>query len=143
MATTADATRPGAAPSPTQVQRPRNRRPKQNFETWSWFFMRVSGLILIFMSLLHFAITHIINDVVETDFEFVAARWDNPLWRTFDWVLLALALLHGRNGLRWIIDDYVVSRRARATVKAVLYSVSGVLFAYGTFTIVTFGAVNV
>ena len=143
MATTADATRPGAAPNPTSVQRPRNRRPKQNFETWSWFFMRISGLILIFMSLLHFTITHIINDVVETDFEFVAARWDNPLWRTFDWTLLALALLHGLNGLRWIIDDYVVSRRARAAVKAVLYSVSGILFAYGTFTIVTFGSVNV
>jgi len=30
-------------------------------------------------------------------------------------------------------------RTTRAAVKAVLYTVSGVLFAYGTFTIVTFG----
>ena len=77
----------------------RSRRPKQSFETWSWFFMRVSGLVLVF---------------------------------------LALALLHGLNGLRWSIDDYIRSRPARATVKAVIYSVSGVLFAYGTFTIVAF-----
>ncbi len=42
----------------------RGRRPRQNFETWSWFFMRVSGLVLVFLSLLHFAITHIINDVI-------------------------------------------------------------------------------
>ena len=40
--------------------RPRgDRRPRQNFETWSWFFMRVSGLVLIFLALTHFAITHI------------------------------------------------------------------------------------
>ena len=134
-------------PSPDPSVRPsrtagtaRSRRPKQNFETWSWFFMRVSGLILIFMSLLHFAITHIINDVVETDFEFVANRWDNPLWRTFDWVLLALALLHGLNGLRWIIDDYVRSPAKRAAVKATLYTVSFVLFGYGTLVILTFQA---
>jgi succinate dehydrogenase / fumarate reductase membrane anchor subunit len=116
-----------------------DRRPKQNFETWSWFFMRVSGLVLVFLALTHFALTHIINDVVETDAEFVAERWDNPLWRLFDWTLLALALAHGLNGLRWIIDDYVRSNGRRALVKSVLYTVTGVLFAYGTFTIVTYG----
>jgi succinate dehydrogenase / fumarate reductase membrane anchor subunit len=101
--------------------------------------MRVSGLVLVFLALTHFAITHIINDVVETDAEFVAERWDNPLWRLFDWTLLALALAHGLNGLRWIIDDYVRSNGRRALVKSVLYTVTGVLFAYGTFTIVTYG----
>jgi succinate dehydrogenase / fumarate reductase, membrane anchor subunit len=116
----------------------RSRRPKQNFETWSWFFMRVSGLVLLFLALAHFAMTHILNDVVETDAGFVFQRWDNPLWRLFDWTLLALALLHGLNGMRWSIDDYIRSRPTRAAVKAVLYSASGVLFAYGTFTIVTF-----
>jgi succinate dehydrogenase / fumarate reductase, membrane anchor subunit len=75
---------------------------------------------------------------VETDAAFVFRRWDNPLWRLFDWTLLALALLHGLNGMRWSIDDYIRSRPTRAAVKAVLYSASGVLFAYGTFTIVTF-----
>ena len=115
-----------------------SRRPKQNFETWSWFFMRVSGLVLVFLALLHFAVTHVVNDVVETDASFVTARWDNPLWRLFDWTLLALALVHGLNGVRWSIDDYLRARGARAAVKAVLYSVSGVLFAYGTFTILTY-----
>ncbi len=74
--------------------------------------MRVSGLILIFLALTHFAITHIVNDVVETDAEFVGERWDNPLWRLFDWALLALALLHGVNGVRWSIDDYVTPPRS-------------------------------
>ncbi len=135
-----------SAPSSTGERRPaaaegrpaRARRPRQNFETWSWFFMRVSGLVLVFLALIHFALTHIINDVVETDAAFVAERWDNPLWRLFDWSLLALALLHGLNGVRWSIDDYVRSPAWRAGVKAVVYTGTGILFAYGTFTIVTF-----
>ncbi|MEY2478894.1 MAG: succinate dehydrogenase / fumarate reductase, rane anchor subunit [Actinomycetota bacterium] len=126
-------------PSRTRPAGPHtDRRPRQNFETWSWFFMRVSGLVLIFLALLHFSITHILNDVAETDARFVAQRWDNPMWRVFDWALLALAMLHGLNGLRWIIDDYVRVPGKRAAVKAVLYTVTGALFAYGTFTIVSY-----
>ncbi|HEX7166426.1 MAG TPA: succinate dehydrogenase hydrophobic membrane anchor subunit [Acidimicrobiales bacterium] len=130
-------TQPRQLPS---ANRPKfERRPRMNFETWSWYFMRISGLVLVFMALLHFAITHIIYDVVETDAAFVTARWDNPLWRAYDWVLLALGLFHGINGLRWIIDDYVRTPAKRATVKALLYSVTGFLFFYGTLTIVTYG----
>ena len=121
----------------TVETRPPPRR-KRSAEAWSWAFMRLSGLALVFLALVHFSITHIVNDVVDTDAGFVFRRWDNPLWRTFDWVLLALALLHGLNGLRWSIDDYIRSRPARAAVKAVLYTVSGVLFTYGTFTVVAF-----
>lgn len=128
-------TGPSAVPEPA---RRRARRSRQNFETWSWFFMRVSGLVLVFLALTHFAITHVVYDVVETDSAFVADRWDNPLWRLFDWSLLALALLHGLNGLRWSIDDYVASPGRRTWVKAGVYTLSGVLFAYGTFTIVTY-----
>ncbi len=100
--------------------------------------MRVSGLALVFLALVHFALTHIVNDVAETDSGFVADRWANPLWRLFDWALLALALFHGLNGLRWIIDDYVRSAGARTLVKAGLYSLSLGLFAYGTLTILTY-----
>jgi succinate dehydrogenase / fumarate reductase, membrane anchor subunit len=137
----ATATRPASTPTDAAARlggSAPSRRPKQKFETWSWFFMRVSGLLLVFLALLHFAVTHVVNDVVETDAAFVTARWDNPLWRLFDWTLLALALVHGLNGVRWSIDDYLRARGARAAVKAVLYTVSGVLFAYGTFTILTY-----
>lgn len=128
----------------TTIERPaspskgRGRRPRQNFETWQWFFMRVSGLVLVVLALLHFAITHIINDVVETDLEFVGERWGNPVWRLYDWALLVLALFHGLNGLRVIIDDYVSVAKRRAVVKAVLYTTSLTLFAWGTISIITF-----
>lgn len=126
------------APPVTGPGTRRSRRSRQSFETWSWFFMRVSGLLLVFLALTHFAITHLIYDVVETDAAFVADRWSNPLWRLFDWMLLTLALFHGLNGLRWSIDDYVRPPGLRAAVKAAIYTLSAVLFAYGTFTIVTY-----
>jgi len=125
----------------TVVDRPTSsprRRSRQSFETWQWFFMRISGLVLVVLALGHFALTHIVNDVADTDAEFVGERWSNPLWRTYDWALLTLALFHGLNGLRVIIDDYVRSPGKRAAVKSVIYVVSGTLFVYGTLTIVSF-----
>jgi succinate dehydrogenase membrane anchor subunit len=100
--------------------------------------MRLSGLALVFLALIHFTITHIANDVVSTDHAFVAERWDNPLWRLFDWSLLALALAHGLTGLRRIIDDYVRRPSVRRITTVALIGVSGALFALGTFTIVSF-----
>ena len=118
---------------------PAERLPRQNFETWSWFFMRVSGLVLVFLALVHFAITHIVHDVKDTQFDFVEARWQNPLWRVFDWSLLGFALLHGVNGLRLIVDDYVQAPVRRAATKATLYTLTAALFAYGSLTIFLFG----
>ena len=100
--------------------------------------MRLSGLALVFLALVHFAVTHIVNDVVDTDANFVANRWQNPLWRIFDWLLLALALAHGLNGLRWIVGDYVRRPGLRRLVLGLIYGLSGGLFALGTFTIITF-----
>lgn len=108
------------------------------FETFSWYFFRVSGVILIFMVIIHLIIMHVSNDVACTTYLFVQTRYSNPLWRLYDWVLLTLALLHGMNGLRIVIDDYVQSRGARLT----LMSTAGVLtlafFMLGTITLITF-----
>ena len=134
------ATREAEKTSGTEARSRPAVRTRQSFETWSWFFMRISGLALLFLALVHFALTHIATDVAKTDYKFLSRRWDNPLWRLFDWSLLALALAHGLNGLRYIIDDYVRRPATRAVVKAALYTVAGVLFAFGTLTILTFKA---
>jgi succinate dehydrogenase / fumarate reductase, membrane anchor subunit len=100
--------------------------------------MRVSGLVLLFLALVHFSITHLVNDVTRTNSHFVSHRWNNPLWRIFDWTLLALGLFHGVNGVRLITDDYVRSPGRRAVAKAVVYTLTFVMVAYGTFAIVSF-----
>jgi succinate dehydrogenase / fumarate reductase membrane anchor subunit len=114
------------------------RRPS-SFEIWSWFFMRISGIVLLFLVLIHLYIMHLVDAGVErVNFEFVAARWDNVGWKSFDWILLFLALLHGVNGLRIIIEDYVRSPGLRATVKGALYTVAVILMIMGTAVIITF-----
>ena len=113
-------------------------RARGNLELYTWFFMRISGILLIFLVLIHVAIMHILNDIRDIDYDFVAARWLSPFWRTYDLLLLFLALLHGANGIRVIIDDYVRHRGWRVALLSVLYTVSFVLLIMGTMVIVTF-----
>lgn len=113
-------------------------RARGNLELYAWFFMRISGLLLIFLVLAHVAIMHILNDIRDIDYAFVANRWLSPFWRVYDLLLLFLALLHGANGIRVIIDDYVGNRGWRVFWLATLYTVSFMLLLMGTFVIVTF-----
>ena len=123
----------------TTLQEPATRTPaKRSAEAWSWAFMRLSGLALVFLALIHFTITHIVNDVASTDYDFVAARWHNPAWRLFDWLLLVLALGHGANGLRWIVDDYVRAPGRRRAVKGLVYGLAAAMAIVGTLSILAF-----
>ena len=108
-------------------------------EVWWWLFMRVSGVILVFLVLIHLYVMHIAGEGVDqVDFLFVADRWDSVGWKTFDWVMLILALLHGGNGLRIIIDDYVRAPGWRTAAKVTLYTLTGLLMIMGTAVLVTF-----
>ena len=108
-------------------------------EVWWWFFMRISGVILLFLVLIHLYVMHLIDGGVErVDFAFVSSRWSNVGWKTFDWVMLFLALLHGTNGLRVIADDYIRKPAARTTVKALLYTMTVLLMIMGTAVLITF-----
>lgn len=108
------------------------------FETFSWYFFRISGVLLIFLVIIHLLIMHVTTDVACTTYQFVAMRYDNPLWRLYDWLLLTLALLHGMNGLRVVIDDYVHKRGARLTLMSVAGTLTLIFFMLGTITLITF-----
>ena len=108
------------------------------FETFSWYFIRISGIALIFLVIIHLLIMHVTTDVACTTFQFVAARYANPLWRLFDWLLLTLALLHGMNSMRIVVDDYVRSRTWRAATLSALALLTLIFFMLGTITIITF-----
>jgi succinate dehydrogenase / fumarate reductase membrane anchor subunit len=108
-------------------------------EVWWWFFMRISGVILVFLVLIHLFVMHIVDSGVErVNFAFVAERWDNVGWKTFDWIMLVLGVLHGTNGLRMVIDDYVRRPATRTGVKATVYTVAAILTVMGTAVVVTF-----
>jgi succinate dehydrogenase / fumarate reductase membrane anchor subunit len=110
------------------------------FETFSWYFFRISGVALIFLALIHLLLNHVTTDVSCTSYQLVAGRYTNPFWRLYDWLLLTLALLHGMNGLRVVIDDYVRSRGWRLALQSTLGLVTLVFFLLGTITLITFQA---
>ncbi|GAC1412991.1 MAG: hypothetical protein NVSMB57_08490 [Actinomycetota bacterium] len=100
--------------------------------------MRISGLVLVFLVLGHFAIVHLIDTGVDrVNFAFVSGRWSSPFWQTYDALMLTLGLMHGANGMRVIVEDYVRPER-RPAVKSVLYLVTFVMFVLGLLIIVTF-----
>lgn len=115
------------------------QRPGSGFELWSWLFMRISGIVLLFLAVGHVLIMHVMEEGVErVDFNFVAERWGSPFWRTWDWMMLALALLHGVNGVRVIVQDYVRSPGARIAWNSVFVIVGFALFVLGTIIVFTF-----
>jgi succinate dehydrogenase / fumarate reductase, membrane anchor subunit len=108
------------------------------FETFSWYFFRISGVALIFLALIHLFLNHVSIDVSCTSYQLVAMRYSSPFWRLYDWLLLTLALLHGINGLRIVIDDYVRSRGWRLILQSTLGLLTLAFFLMGTITLITF-----
>ncbi|MBA3533265.1 MAG: succinate dehydrogenase, hydrophobic membrane anchor protein [Ardenticatenales bacterium] len=111
-----------------------------DFELYMWFFMRVSGIILLFIALFHLYYMHFVVDVAETTFFTIAERWQNPLWRTFDLALLFFSFTHGTNGVRYVLEDYIRHPGMRVAAKTGLYLLYGVLLAMGTYVIFAFDA---
>lgn len=122
---------------PRSPRRPAARR--SNIELYSWLFMRLSGLVLIFLVLGHIVIMLFLDGGVHRiNFAFVAGRWSSPFWQFWDLTMLWLAQLHGGNGLRTIINDYARKDSTRFWLKIVLYCSMALIIALGTFVIFTF-----
>jgi succinate dehydrogenase / fumarate reductase membrane anchor subunit len=117
-------------------------RPDSGLELYAWLFMRISGVILLLMALGHLAIMHVINNIEVIDYAFVARRYMTPFWRTYDLVMLWLAMLHGVNGVRMLVDDYISARGWRLVSLASLYVVGFIILALGSLVIFTFQPVT-
>ena len=89
----------------------RRIKPSGGYELFMWYFMRISGLLLVFLAVGHLFIMHIINNVETINYAFVASRWTAPrtgwIWRLWDASLISLAVIHGFNGLRQVLYEYL------------------------------------
>ncbi|PJF44575.1 MAG: succinate dehydrogenase, cytochrome b556 subunit [Phototrophicales bacterium] len=104
------------------------KRPSQ-VDAWLWSFMRWSGVLIVPLVFGHLAMIHLIGSVFDINHagaevvgttainesgraaEFVGRRWDHlvagvAVWRIYDGLLLALVVIHGFNGLRYVVNDY-------------------------------------
>jgi succinate dehydrogenase / fumarate reductase membrane anchor subunit len=119
--------------------RAQQRPTESKFELYAWLFMRVSGILLIFMALFHLWQMHIQVPIDDVDWQFVAQRFTTPFWRIYDLVMLWLAVLHGINGLRIVIDDYL-SGGLRVTALSVAFLIGFLMLLVGSYTLVVFPA---
>lgn len=107
-------------------------------ERLGWVFMRVSGFFLIALIFTHL-IVNVMQDggVHAIDFAFVAGKLANPMWQWFDVTLLWLALIHGTNGMRVVIEDYVLRPRLKRVLLGAMFSSTIALIVLGTLVIFT------
>jgi succinate dehydrogenase / fumarate reductase membrane anchor subunit len=105
-----------------------------------WYFMRISGLLLVLLALGHMFIMHVLVELTgnEIDFAFVQSRWGTPFWRIYDFALLVLAFVHGANGARIVIADYVANRTLRGLLVGLLIGLAGIWLVLGMAVIVFF-----
>jgi len=112
-------------------------RPAGGFELYAWLFMRLSGVALLLLALGHLFIMHVFNSVHAIDYDFVVRRYLGWFWRGYDLLMLWLALLHGLNGLRILLDDYLRGF-ARDVAVRILYVVGFSFLVMGTAVILLF-----
>ena len=127
------------APQLTSPQRPVSHSTLGRARRWSWMFQRISGVILIALIFTHLFINLGSGDGVnQIDFAFVAGKLASPFWQWFDFVMLTLAMLHGANGMRMIIDDYARKPWVHTTLQWALRIATVVIIVLGTLVLFTF-----
>ena len=95
--------------------------------------------MLLFLAVGHVLIMHVLDTGVDrVDFAFIQLRWASLFWKTWDWLMLVLALLHGVNGLRVIVLDYVRPGRVRLAINSFFTILGAALMVLGTIIVVTF-----
>ncbi|MFF4649515.1 succinate dehydrogenase hydrophobic membrane anchor subunit [Streptomyces sp. NPDC001380] len=127
------------------IEPPRARTPRTprvtrgNFEMWAWLFMRLSGVVLVVLVIGHLMIQLVVDGgVSKISFAFVAGRWASPFWQGWDLLMLWLAMLHGSNGLRTVINDYAERANTRLWLKSLLLVATVFTVLLGTLVIFTF-----
>lgn len=113
-------------------------RPASNVELYSWWFMRISAIIMVVLVGIHLLYMHLILGVDAINFRVIAQRWESPFWRLYDLFMLGFAWLHCTNGVRIVLDDYVRPQGWRVLAKSILYLFAFVVLVLGSYVALTF-----
>lgn len=111
---------------------------KQKFERYAYLFMRLSGIVLLFLAVGHVMIQLILNSVHNLTLQFVADQWSSWGWKVYDMLLLAFAVSHGYNGLRNILEDYIHNEQLMKYISYGLAVFVVVTIAWSSVAIATF-----
>ncbi len=110
-----------------------------NWEKWGWIYMRVSGVVLVVLIFGHLFVNLMVGEGVKAiDFAFVGGKWSDPFWKVWDVTMLWLALIHGGNGMRTLVNDYARGPKLRLALKAAIFAAVAILIILGTLVVFTF-----
>lgn len=118
----------------------RSRYPDKSvdsFEYRMWLFTRVSGVFMLLTGAFGLVVANLMGGrtqmdlqaqarwsffpisyhVVNTDIPDVFPNWSNPFWQLTGMMLVLVAITHGFNGLRVVVEDYVHNSLLLAILK--------------------------
>ena len=110
----------------TQTTARRVRGTGSKFEVYMWFFMRISGILLLLLGAFSLVYANLVGGYGNLDAG-AAMRWtffpisyhvqssqvevvpnfSNPYWQVYAFLLITFAAVHAYNGVRAILKDYV------------------------------------
>ncbi len=129
----------------TTIEAPRSpftrapRRRGVNWEKWGWIYMRVSGVVLLVLIFGHLFVNLMVGEGVSAlNFAFVAGKLADPFWQVWDVLMLWLALIHGGNGMRTLVNDYATLPLIRGILKSAILASVVILIVLGTLVVFTF-----
>ncbi|WP_104163413.1 succinate dehydrogenase hydrophobic membrane anchor subunit [Cryobacterium sp. N22] len=126
-----------AAPRSPYARTPRKNG--VNWEKWGWIYMRVSGVVLVVLIFGHLFVNLMVGEGVSAlNFAFVAGKLTTPFWQWWDVAMLWLALIHGGNGMRTLVNDYATTRIGRGILKSSILAAVVILIVLGTLVVFTF-----
>ena len=118
----------------------RSGRPRPQsggFELAAWYYMRLSGVALFVLALIHFSVMHFVFDPSQQNANWIfTSRWNSRLLRSFDWLFLAMVLSHAFLGIRTVTMDYVRGGRRTLALMS-LYLVGIIVLVMGTMVVLT------
>ncbi|MFT4124056.1 MAG: succinate dehydrogenase hydrophobic membrane anchor subunit [Microbacteriaceae bacterium] len=125
------------------IPAPRSQQPaparRFNIEKWGWIYMRGSGIVLVVLIFGHLFVNLFMGEGVRAvDWAFVAGKWADPFWQVWDGLMLWLALIHGANGMRTIVNDYATNPALRRFFLGAIGVSTAVLLILGTLVLTTF-----
>jgi succinate dehydrogenase / fumarate reductase membrane anchor subunit len=124
--------------SPRTPARPARKR-GVIWEKWGWIYMRASGLVLVILIFGHLFVNLVLGQGVKAiDFAFVGGKLSSPFWQVWDLLMLWLALIHGGNGMRTLVNDYASNVLVNRILKFAILGAVVVLVLLGTLVIFTF-----
>ncbi|HIC88596.1 MAG TPA: hypothetical protein EYP04_04240 [Anaerolineae bacterium] len=100
-------------------------RSRSRFELYAWFYTRISGVTFLLMGAFNLIFANLagrgavdaptqmrwaffpISFHIQSSDVAGEPSWENPFWQVYSFLLITMAMTHGFNGLRVVLDDYV------------------------------------